>query len=159
AFSAVERGASVDPTTLPTPGAAVARVAAATLGPLPLEGNSLKLLHNAEEAFPALIDDIDRATESCFLEFYIWSPGGCADDLGAALIRAAKRGVDCRVLVDAFGSNAFLKSDLAKNLRQGGVHVKAALASGLLRILFVRPDLRMHRKIVVIDQQRGYTGS
>jgi cardiolipin synthase len=34
-----------------------------------------------------------------------------------------------------------------------------ALPTGPLRLLFVRPDLRLHRKIVVIDEEIGYTGS
>src|SRR5262249_23148757 len=108
---------------------------------------------------PALIAYIDRARRTCDLEFYIWSPGGQADDVGAAVNRAAQRGVRCRILVDAIGSKAFLKSELAKNLRQNGVRIGIALPTGLLRLLFVRPDLRLHRKIAVIDEEIGFTGS
>ncbi len=39
------------------------------------------------------------------------------------------------------------------------MHVEDALGFGLLQLLFVRPDLRMHRKIVVIDGLIGFTGS
>src|SRR6202043_480300 len=110
-------------------------------------GNRLQLLENANAAFPVLIADIDSATRACFLEFYIWSVGGLAEEVGAALVRAVKRGVDCRVLVDALGSGAFLKSRQCKELRRSGVRVEAAMGFGLLRLVFVRPDLRMHRKI------------
>jgi cardiolipin synthase len=68
----------------------------ALLGAPPLPGNRLELLPNAEAAFPALLADIDRAAKPCYLEFYIWSPGGCADEVAKALIRAAARGVSCR---------------------------------------------------------------
>jgi cardiolipin synthase len=139
--------------------AAVARLAESALGAAPLAGNRLELLENAEAAFPALIGDIDRAQRTCDLEFYIWSPGGVADEVGAALTRAVKRGVKCRVLVDAIGSKAFLKSDLARGLRASGVRVVAGLPAGLVRLLFCRPDLRLHRKIGVIDGTIGYTGS
>jgi cardiolipin synthase len=149
----------VDSARLGPGGAAVARLAGATLDAAALAGNRLELLENADAAFPVLIGDIDRAQETCDLEFYIWSPGGRADEVGAALTRAVKRGVKCRVLVDAIGSKAFLKSDLALGLRQTGVRVVAALPSGLLRLLFSRPDLRLHRKIAVIDGKVGYTGS
>jgi cardiolipin synthase len=37
--------------------------------------------------------------------------------------------------------------------------VQAALPAGLLRLFFVRPDLRLHRKIAVFDGTVGYTGS
>jgi cardiolipin synthase len=148
-----------DLATLGAEGASLARLAQSALGAPLLPGNRLQLLENADAAFPALIADIDRACSTCHLEFYIWSPGGRADEVGAALKRAVKRGVQCRVLVDGIGSKAFLKSDLARDLRQAGVQVAAALPPDLLRLLFVRPDLRMHRKIAVIDANVGYTGS
>jgi cardiolipin synthase len=145
---------------LPATGSeSLARVAEALLGAPPLPGNRLELLPNAEAAFPALLADIDRAAKTCDLEFYIWSPGGCADDVARALIRAAGRGVSCRVLVDAIGSKAFLRSPWVNELRQAGVQVQAALPAGLLRLVIARPDLRLHRKIVVIDGTVGYTGS
>jgi cardiolipin synthase len=140
-------------------GEAVARVAEALLGAPPLPGNRLELLPNAEAAFPALLADIDRAAKTCDLEFYIWSPGGCADEVAKAIIRAAARGVSCRVLVDAIGSKAFLRSRWVNDLRKAGVQVQAALNAGLLRLVVARPDLRLHRKIVVIDGTIGYTGS
>jgi cardiolipin synthase len=140
-------------------GEAVARVAEALLGAPLLPGNRLELLPNAEAAFPALLADIDRAAKTCDLEFYIWSPGGCADEVAKALIRAAARGVSCRVLVDAIGSKAFLRSPWVDDLRKAGVQVQAALTAGLRRLVVARPDLRLHRKIVVIDGTIGYTGS
>jgi cardiolipin synthase len=48
---------------------------------------------------------------------------------------------------------------LAARLREGGVALQAALPVGLVRTLFVRFDLRMHRKIMVIDGEIAYTGS
>jgi cardiolipin synthase len=149
----------VDLAALGPGGAALARLAESVLGAAVLPGNRLELQENADVALPALIADIDRARQTCHLEFYIWSPGGRADDVGAALTRAVKRGVQCRVLVDAIGSKAFLKSALAKGLRDSGVKVAAALPGGLLRWLVTRPDLRMHRKIAVFDDAVAYTGS
>jgi cardiolipin synthase len=67
--------------------------------------------------------------------------------------------VQCHVLVDAIGSKHFLRSAVARDLRHSGVQIVAALKAGLLWLLFVRPDLRLHRKIVVIDGAIGYTGS
>jgi cardiolipin synthase len=159
-----ERGSQTKGTATVAPeigpgGTTVARLAESALGAAVLAGNRLELLENADAAFPVLIADIDRATQSCDLEFYIWSPGGRADEVGAALIRAVKRGVRCRVLVDAIGSKAFLRSQLARNLRGSGVRVAAALPAGALRLLLRRPDLRLHRKIAVFDGTVAYTGS
>ncbi|HEY4307875.1 MAG TPA: cardiolipin synthase [Pirellulales bacterium] len=124
-----------------------------------LPGNEMRLLDNAEETFRALVVDIDAARRTVHLEFYIWAVGGTADEVAAALLRAAARGVTCRVLVDAVGSHEFLESNLARRLREGKVHLHSALPVGLFRMLFYRLDLRMHRKIVVIDGEIAYTGS
>src|ERR1051326_600340 len=141
-------GARIDLTAMDGQGGALARLCQATIEAPPLGGNSIQLLENADAAFPVLLAEIDRAQRTCFVETYIWSNGGRADDVVAALCRAQGRGVDCRVLVDSFGSGRFLKSPRARELRQAGGRGEAALPSGPLRFLFVRPDLRMHRNIM-----------
>jgi cardiolipin synthase len=138
---------------------ALARVIQSSLGCAPSAGNRLQLLENAEVAFPALVASIEGARNSCYMEFYIWTVGGCADDVALALIQAATRGVRCRVLVDAIGSAHFLRSKTARELRRSGVQLEAALPAGLFRSLLVRSDLRMHRKIAVIDGEISFTGS
>lgn len=155
----LRRAGRVDWSNLCPECSALARVAETGLAAPALPGNALELLPDADAAFPALLADIDAARRSCHLESYIWDLGGRADEVAAALVRAAKRGVDCRVLVDAQGSARFLRSGRARELREGGVQLRAALSTGLLRLLFTRPDLRLHRKILVIDGEIGYAGS
>jgi cardiolipin synthase len=122
-------------------------------------GNELEIIEDADTFFTTLITDIDRARETCFLEFYIWHEGGHADEVAAALIRAVSRGVKCRVLVDSIGSDAFLKSDSAREMKSREIELSESLAAGFFRALFVRIDLRNHRKIALIDGEIGYTGS
>jgi len=124
-----------------------------------LDGNDVELLRDADAAFPRMLTDIEEAQVSCDMEFFIWSDGGRADLFGEALIRAAARGVRCRILVDQIGSAGFVRGPMAKKLRAAGVQLRAALPSGILRSLFARPDLRLHRKILVIDGTVGFTGS
>lgn len=130
-----------------------------TIGVPALAGNRIDLLDDWEQVFARLIADIEAAQSTIHLEFYIWSDGGEADRVADALLHAQRRGVTCRVLVDALGSHKFLRGKMCKRLREGGVHVVAALPGGLFRLPFVRFDLRLHRKIVVIDGRIGYTGS
>lgn len=122
-------------------------------------GNKITLLVDAETFFNSLIADIDTAQKSCYLEFYIWHMGGRADDVSASLIRAAERGVECNVLLDSIGSADFLKSGHAEEMRSRGIKITEALPAGIFRALFVRIDLRNHRKIALIDNEIGYTGS
>lgn len=122
-------------------------------------GNGLELLEDADCVFSSLVQDIDQAEKSCDFQFYIWAEGGRVEEVAAALTRAAARGVRCRILLDSVGSGEFLRGESAKNLRTKGVEIREALHAGLMTAPFVRPDLRLHRKIVTIDGRVGYTGS
>lgn len=124
-----------------------------------VSGNELTLIETADSFFNDLIIDIDQAKISCFLEFYIWQEGGLADKVAEALLRAASRGVQCRILLDSIGSDAFLKCSLAREMKNKKIEIVEALPAGFFRALFVRVDLRNHRKIIIIDGEIGYTGS
>jgi len=124
-----------------------------------LKDNSLVLLDHYQAIFDAMIADIDAATRSCRMQFYIWNEGGRGDDIIDALVHAAKRGVVCRVTADGMGSKAFLRGSQVKRLHDAGIEVVTTLTTGLIRSFFVRADLRNHRKIVVIDDRIAYTGS
>ncbi len=148
-----------DPQNLSPQARVLSRLAATIIHIPALRGNRLQLLDSSQTILKALIADIDRAAEFCHLEFYIWNEGGLADEVGAALLRAAKRGVACRVLLDAVGSARFIKGELIKQLKSGGIEIAIALPVSYFSVFKVRPDLRLHRKIVVIDDAVGYTGS
>ncbi|WP_108652992.1 cardiolipin synthase [Dongshaea marina] len=124
-----------------------------------LTGNRLSLLPDPDHILGELVKDINQAQHSCLLEFYIWGDGGRVEEVIGALIAASRRGVDCRLLLDSVGSGTFLKSRHCQMLRRSGVKVIEVLPVGAWRVLFQRQDLRMHRKLVVIDQKIVYTGS
>jgi len=131
----------------------------AAIGIPTMPGNRLSLLHTSDDFFHRLIADIELAQSSCFLEFYIWQSGGAADRVCTALKKARKRGVCCKLLLDSIGSKEFLAGEQCRDLKAHGVTIIECLPAGLFRALFVRIDLRNHRKIVTIDNQIGYTGS
>lgn len=137
----------------------LAKLATAVSGIPALRGNRLELLENPAVMLDRLIADIRGARSHCHLLFYIWMVGGKADEVAQALIDAARRGVTCRVLVDAVGSKQFLRSKRARAMREAGVKVLAAVPAHPLRMLLHRIDLRNHRKIAVIDGVTAYTGS
>ncbi len=124
-----------------------------------MDGNHLELIEEPERIMRAIIRDIDASKSTCHLQFYIWEEGGTADEVVEALIRAARRKVTCRILVDSIGSKRFLKSQKFKELIKAGVKVEEELPAGFFKALFVRIDIRNHRKIVVIDGKIAYTGS
>lgn len=123
-------------------------------------GSTLKLLSRTRDMFESIIADLDAAEKSVDMEFYIWSEGGEADHVRDALLRARARGVRVRILVDDFGSRAFLRSDSKRLLAGAGVSIAAAMPMKFLRFFGLqRGDLRLHRKTIIIDGKIGYTGS
>ncbi|WP_298914430.1 cardiolipin synthase [uncultured Algimonas sp.] len=128
-------------------------------GFFPAAGNRYKLYTEAPPLIEAMIRDIDAAQDSVYLEFYIVEPRGSIVDVLQALERAAGRGVDTRLMVDDFGGRPFFKSDWDDRLVKAGVDVVHSLSVNPLKAFSKRTDLRNHRKLIVIDQDIGYTGS
>lgn len=152
-------GYSVDWENAPEAARSLDRLAAKAEGTPTLPGNALELIDDDQAVLQRLIEDIDAARETLSMEFYIWANGGHADEVLEATIRAAGRGVRVRVLLDSVGSSAFLQSKNCARARREGVDIVEALPAGVFRALFRRQDLRLHRKIVVIDGEVAYTGS
>ena len=122
-------------------------------------GSEGRLYSASDQILRAIAEDVDRARKSVLMEFYIWNEGGAADEVLEALIRAAQRGVSCRVLVDALGARPWWKGPQPERLRAAGVQLRPALPVGLFQMLVSRNDLRLHRKIVVVDGEVAWTGS
>ena len=131
-------------------------VLAEKLGSFPvLGGNRVELLDDYAGTIDRLVADIDAARESVHLLFYIFEPDATGRRVADAVVRAAGRGVSCRVMMDGMASAPGLKK-LAPGLRASGAEVLSLLSPGTRR---ARRDLRNHRKIAVIDSRLGYAGS
>lgn len=122
-------------------------------------GNHIELLPDYAESLRRLAADIDAAQARVHLLYYILADDASGGPVVEALLRAHRRGVECRVLVDAVGSRKFRLKELLQRLRKEGVAAFEALPAGLLRRGAARFDLRNHRKIAVIDARVAYTGS
>ncbi len=129
------------------------------LGQLPiLGGNAVELIEDTQTLFDRVVADIDAAKNHVHLLFYIYADDVTGRRVGEALIRAASRGVKCRVLVDSVGARPMLKT-LGVHLAQHDVEVCEALPVGMFRRSMSRVDLRNHRKLLIIDGRIAYTGS
>jgi cardiolipin synthase len=149
--------AAVEATTIPD-FAAVALLAQ-KLGDFPPQaGNKAELLPQSSEAIARLEADIEGARSHVHLLYYIFAPDQVGERIADALLRAAARGVACRVLMDSAGSRAGL-INVAPRLVAAGIEVTEMLPAGLLRRKAGRLDLRNHRKIAVIDGSICHVGS
>jgi cardiolipin synthase A/B len=132
---------------------------AARLGDFePFGGNHVELLKDYAGAIDRLLADIEAARRHVHLLYYIIGNDEQGLRLADALARAVKRGVKCRVMMDAVGSKPALRR-LAPRMRKDGVEVLALLQVGFFRHNAARFDLRNHRKLAVIDGSVGHTGS
>jgi len=124
-------------------------------------GNKAELLPDGEAARTRLIDDLDAAKSQIHVLYYIWLKDETGTKTVEALIRAAKRGVECKVMADALGSRKLIRSKLWKEMKEAGVEVSSALPyiNIIKTVLLSRFDLRNHRKITVIDGKITYCGS
>ena len=118
-------------------------------------GNQYDVLVNGDQVFPAMLQAIDSARERVSFETYVYEKGQVANQFTEALERAARRGVDVRVIVDAVGASQMEKGHVER-LRAAGGHVVDFNPSqwyGLEEL-----NYRTHRKILVVDGEVGFTG-
>lgn len=125
---------------------------------MPTRGNDVELLDDYRASLAALIADIDGARERVHLLYYLMFDDAVGEAVTEALLRAAARGVHCRLLLDAVGAKRALRA-YRRRLRKGGVLVQALMPGGLRWRRSGRADLRNHRKIAVIDNRVAYVGS
>ena len=118
-------------------------------------GNEYDVLVNGDQVFPAMLQAIDSARQRVSFETYVYEKGQVASQFTDALERAAKRGVDVRVIVDAVGASQ-METGHVERLRAAGCHVVDFNPSqwyGLEEL-----NYRTHRKILVVDGEVGFTG-
>jgi len=132
-----------------------------TLGAMPMVGgNSASLYQEDAAALAAMTEEIDRATTTVHVEFYILALDATTKPFFDALARAVQRGVIVRVLFDHLGTLQYKGFRPAKRtLTAMGARWHLMLPFQPLRGRFQRPDLRNHRKLLVLDGRVAFTGS
>lgn len=122
-------------------------------------GNHVRLITAGDVAFTRMLEAIDAAQRSVWLEMYWFA----ADQVGArffqALTAALERGVQVAVLYDAWGSFATPRQ-FFEDLRLRGAVVGEFNPISLLQQKFrlARLTRRNHRKLLIVDGQVAFTG-
>lgn len=131
------------------------------LGALPMVGgNEFQLHTDNHEAMLHMAEEIDKATDYVHFEFYITAYSGASIPLWDALFRAQERGVNVRVLIDQIGSRKYPSyKRLRRMLNKSDIQWHLMLPINVFKGKWQRPDLRNHRKILVIDGRIAYSGS
>ncbi|GAA1497130.1 cardiolipin synthase [Paeniglutamicibacter kerguelensis] len=132
------------------------------LGALPLQkGNAVEFITGYAESFVQMRHEIDRAQRYIHVQFYIMGDDETyVGPILEALERAVDRGVKVRVLFDHLGTirvKGYLA--LTRRMTDAGIHWRRMLPLAPFQRQWRRPDLRNHRKIVVVDGHVAFTGS
>ncbi len=120
----------------------------------PIASESVALLDGGPEAFPRMLESIERASQSIRLEVYTFSREGIGEEFLAALGAAARRGVRVTVTLDGWGSAL------------DGRYVQALLEADGCDVRIYNPVLallagrfrRNHRKILLVDGEVAFLG-
>ena len=119
-------------------------------------GNLVSILRSGDEAYPVMIAAIEEAQRSVVLSSYIFRADAAGRKFIAALVHAAQRGVEVRVLIDGIGAGYFV-SQTHGLLRRARVPVARFMHSSLpWRMPFL--NLRSHKKILGIDGRIAFAG-
>jgi cardiolipin synthase len=119
-------------------------------------GNSVSILRSGDEAYPVMIAAIETAQRSVVVSSYIFRADTAGMQFIDALIRATRRGVEVRVLIDGIGAGYFVSHTFGL-LRRARVPVARFMHSSLpWRMPFL--NLRSHKKILGIDGRVAFAG-
>ncbi len=118
-------------------------------------GNSVQILTNGAEFYPAMLDAIRSATRSVNMECYIFQPGRVANQFIEALSERARKGVNVTIVVDAIGSFS-LWGRPVRRLRKAGCRIESYQRLNWYRL--ARINNRTHRELLVIDGRVAFVG-
>jgi len=131
------------------------QVGALLTGGTASSGNKVDVMTEGNVVFEALGAAIDAARHHVHAQFYLIRNDKTGAWFRDKLAAAAKRGVEVRLLCDAYGCLG-VRSAWRRPLRRAGAKVGIFLP---MRSLFLQPvNLRNHRKIVVVDGRYAFSG-
>ena len=116
----------------------------------------VRVLVNADTFYPALLARIHEAKRHVHVEFFIWRDDAPGAQLRDALVAAARRGVEVRLLVDTAGSWSTPGRFFRPLTEAGGKFAWFRTVSPVKNRWSA--TLRNHRKLQVIDGERVFVG-
>jgi cardiolipin synthase len=131
------------------------RYLAALLNTPLVRGNRYVALRNGDEIYPRMIAAIDAAAVRVAFETYNFMAGEAADRFIDALVRAARRGVSVRVIIDTVGAVP-PPAGLREAFEAAGVRLVWFNPVGVWTM--EATNNRTHRKLLIVDGETVFTG-
>lgn len=124
-----------------------------------VDGNRVRLLESGAQFFPALLAAIDASRRQVHVETYLYADDAIGHRVGDALVAAALRGVQVRLVVDGFGGGDYARRLVDQLHARGGPGLEARIYRPQRWWRLDRRLLRrLHRKIAVIDGSIAFVG-
>jgi cardiolipin synthase len=120
------------------------------------DGNSVDILFNGDDAYPAMLEAIGQAKQRVLLCSYIFDNDSTGKAFITALQAARQRGVEILVLVDAIGE-LYSWPRISRALKAAAVPHRRFLPPRWFPP-FGYVNLRTHRKLLIIDSTTGFCG-
>ncbi|MCS7024979.1 MAG: phospholipase D-like domain-containing protein [Bryobacteraceae bacterium] len=120
-----------------------------------LGGNSVRILNNGDEFYPAILEAVRGAQFSITMEQYIFATSTISREFAEACAERARAGVSVKLLVDAVGSGS-LSAEIVRLLRSAGCELRWFHPIRWYNLH--RVNNRTHRKSIIIDGQIAFTG-
>ncbi len=113
-------------------------------------------LENGEVFFKKLIQELDKAKDYIYLQYFIISPGKLWDNILSILESKAESGVEVKILYDDFGCIDRVTRKTIKALAKKNIEARAfnKIRPSVNRYI----NYRDHRKITIIDGRVAFTG-
>jgi cardiolipin synthase A/B len=123
-------------------------------------GVSHGLFGEYDSSIKAMAEAVDEAESTVHVEFFITAWDDTTDIFCAALAEAVKRGVKVRLLYDDIASRGYPGfKQLNSKLTAAGIEWHEMMPIKPFKGKWRRPDLRNHRKLVVVDSKVAFMGS
>jgi cardiolipin synthase A/B len=123
-------------------------------------GVSHGLFGNSEASIKVMTEAINEAEATVHVEFFITAWDDATDILMTALADAVKRGVRVRLLYDDVASRRYPGfKEMNSRLTAVGIEWHEMMPIKPFKGKWRRPDLRNHRKLLVVDSKVAFMGS
>jgi cardiolipin synthase A/B len=153
AHFALPQLAVADPAFIPT-------IEAYTVAPVG-GGNTVDVLLNGDQIFPAQLAAIRSARETITYAQYFYEEGPIGREIAEALADRCRAGVRAHILLDGFGTIQ-MPAEYRETITRAGCQVASFRPLSPLSLLaavgFGSANKRNHRRILVVDGRIGFTG-
>lgn len=125
---------------------------------MPAGGNKVEVITDGRVLWERMLQDIRNARRSIRIEYYRWAPDEAGDQIREAVLEKLAEGVQVQILIENFCSPFFPKAFYQKMEKAGARLLYFTDTEGSFSRFFRGIRHRDHRKILVVDEEIGYTG-